>query len=66
MTQVEGFLTPTVAGDTEPSKARNMLQALLDEAWNQGMRPIGYKEIKNDLEAVKYHLEDMRTLVFKK
>jgi hypothetical protein len=46
----------------------NFLQAALDCAWNAGMRPTGYKPEKNESEiaAVRYHLEDMRTLAIQR
>lgn len=42
------------------------LQAMLDLAWSRGLKPANYKDENPQLEAVKYHLEDMRSLVFKK
>lgn len=38
------------------------LQAALQAAWDLGMRPQGFADHKNELTAVRYHLEDMRTL----
>lgn len=38
------------------------LQAALDAAWERGLRPTGFKDHTNELTAVRYHLEDMRTL----
>lgn len=38
------------------------LQAALDCAWEQGMRPTGFADHTNELKAVRYHLEDMRSL----
>lgn len=38
------------------------LQAALDCAWEQGMRPKAYADHTNELAAVRYHLEDMRGL----
>lgn len=38
------------------------LQAALDAAWERGLRPAGYADHKNELTAVRYHLEDMRKL----
>ena len=48
--------------DSFPSTMK-VLQTILDECWKYGMRPTGYKEI--DETGIKYHLEDMRRLVFK-
>lgn len=38
------------------------LQAALDAAWEHGLRPKGFADHSNELTAVRYHLEDMRTL----
>lgn len=38
------------------------LQAALDSAWSLGMRPSGFADHTNELSAIRYHLEDMRTL----
>lgn len=42
------------------------LQAALDAAWEIGMRPTAYADHTNELKAVRYHLEDMRTLAMPK
>lgn len=44
---------------------KEFCQAIMDEAWNEGMRPTGFTDVKNETTAIKYHLEDMRKLVFK-
>ena len=51
----EGFMSP---GEVEP-----FLQAMLDCAWEAGMRPLKFSDHTNELTAVRYHLEDMRKLV---
>lgn len=38
------------------------LQAAMDAAWEAGLRPKGLEDQRNELKAVRYHLEDMRTL----
>jgi hypothetical protein len=40
-------------------------QNLMDELWNIGLRPAGGRGSAGQLDAIKYHLEDMRKLVFK-
>lgn len=56
---------------TEPSLAEShedfidFLQALVDAAWDFGVRPKNAQDTGNELKATKYHLEDMRSLVFK-
>ena len=42
---------------------RGFMQAMLDEAWEHGLRPRGFEDHTNELTAVRYHLEDMRKLV---
>lgn len=39
-------------------------QRLMDSLWDAGIRPIAAKGSAGQLEATKYHLEDMRKLVF--
>lgn len=40
----------------------NFLQAMMDAAWEMGLRPKGMKDQRDELAAVRYHLEDMRRL----
>ena len=42
--------------------AREFMQAMMNEAWNMGLRPSGVKDLTSTLEATRYHLEDMRQL----
>lgn len=46
-------------------EAKEFLQSMVDEAAKRGIFPKGKEIIENELTAVKYHLEDMRKLVFK-
>lgn len=46
-------------------ETREFFQAFLDKAWGMGLRPAHYDEPR-EAEAIKAHLQDMRTLVFKK
>ena len=41
-------------------------QSLFDALWNVGYRPNKGESSMAHVEAMKYHLEDMRTLVFKR
>lgn len=41
---------------------KNFLQAMMDQAWEIGLRPKGLKDQTGELAAVRYHLEDMRRL----
>lgn len=55
------FIAPTF---TMPeNEALEMLQALVNDAWDLGIRPQHAKGEKDNVD-IKYHLEDMRKLVF--
>ena len=54
---------PTI--EMSGSVARPLLQAIVDEAKKHGIAATGSPVLENELTATKYHLEDMRTLVFK-
>ena len=45
---------------------REKAQALMDDLWNAGLRPTEGTGSAGSLAATQRHLEDMRTLVFKK
>lgn len=47
------------------ASVKNFLQAMMDAAWEFGLRPTGIKDQKDELAAVRYHLEDMRTLALR-
>lgn len=44
------------------SASSDFLQAMVDAAWNVGIRPSGVKDLEGTLGAVRFHLEDMRKL----
>lgn len=44
---------------------KDFMQAICDEAWENGIYPCQLADKKDELAATKYHLEDMRTLVLK-
>ena len=44
---------------------RGFLQAMMDLAWSEGIRPVGAEDQRNELKAVRDHLADMRTLALK-
>lgn len=69
---IEMFLEPRIEGTLmEPTlkmndlEAREFLQSMVDQAEKLGIKSSKKPVLENELEAVKYHLEDMRTLVFK-
>jgi len=52
---------------TEPSVRVTLSEAqeIMDELWRNGLRPSEGSGSAGQLASVKYHLEDMRKLVFK-
>ena len=40
----------------------DFLRAIMDAAWEAGIRPTGFEDHTNELKATRYHLEDMRLL----
>lgn len=42
----------------------NFLKAIVEAAWEAGIRPDSMKDRQGEIGAVRYHLEDMRRLVF--
>lgn len=47
------------------SDVRAFLQAMSDAAWDIGIKPKQIEDHTSELAAVRYHLEDMRTLALK-
>jgi hypothetical protein len=45
-------------------RADELIQKILDAAWNAGFRPSGFSDVKNETAALKEHLTDMRTIAF--
>lgn len=46
--------------------SKELLQSLADELFKLGIKPLSQLPLENEMAAVKYHLEDMRNLVFKR
>lgn len=46
--------------------SNEFLQSMAEEIEARGIRPSKVLPYESELSAIKYHLEDMRTLVFKK
>ncbi len=40
----------------------DFLRAIMDVAWDAGIRPTSFEDHANELKATRYHLEDMRVL----
>lgn len=65
--------TPVIMVGVEPGEMTQPMiklpfdaaQRLMDELWQAGCRPSQSVGTAGQVEAVKYHLEDMRRLVFK-
>jgi hypothetical protein len=48
------------------AQSSELVQALMDRAWEAGFRPAGFSDVKNETAAIKGHLEDMRAIAFHK
>jgi len=57
-----GFIADEEVNLFPRSDGRAFMQAMLDAAWDMGLRPASYADYTNELKAVRYHLEDMRKL----
>lgn len=44
----------------------DLIQAIMDRAWEEGFRPSGYSDVKNETAAIREHLKDMRSIAFHK
>lgn len=51
--------------ELDMDSGHELLQSIVDQAWDMGIRPRYAKETTPELNALKYHLEDMRHLAFK-
>jgi len=54
-----------IKDDFGAETVKNFLQAAMDAAWDIGLRPTQAQNQTDELKAVRYHLEDMRTLALK-
>ena len=43
----------------------DIVQAIVDAAWEAGIRPHSYKDEASSIARIEFHLADMRALVFK-
>ncbi len=59
-----GELAPESAGvlGDMSEETDDFLRAIIDAAWEHGIRPTGFQDHTNELTAVRFHLEDMRLL----
>jgi hypothetical protein len=63
---IETFPVGTRATFSVDSQSAHPLQRLVDDLYACGIRPTAAKGSAGQLDAVNRHLEDMRTLVFKR
>lgn len=47
-------------------RADQLIQGIVDKAWDAGFRPAGYADVKNETAAISRHLEDFRSIAFHK
>jgi len=45
-------------------QADELIQAIVDRAWEAGFRPSGFSDVKNETAALRDHLADMKTIAF--
>lgn len=51
-----------VLGDTSREESVAFLRAVMDQAWELGIRPTKFQDHTNELKALRDHLQDMRKL----
>lgn len=44
--------------------ADELIQSIMDKAWEAGFRPRGFADIKNETAALREHLADMKAIAF--
>ena len=47
-------------------KADELIQGIVNAAWDAGFRPAGFADVKNETAAIRVHLDDVRTIAFHK
>lgn len=61
-TDVGSPIVPTVP----PEFGTAFLQSALNAAWDMGLRPDGYHDVREQMASTVRHLEDMRAITFHK
>ncbi len=61
--QIRDKFSPTIESG---NGGREFLQSALDAAWECGLRPAGFNDVKEQVKALGAHLEDMRSIAFHK
>jgi hypothetical protein len=46
--------------------ADDLIQNIVNAAWERGFRPHGFSDVKNETTAIRSHLDDMRAIAFHK
>lgn len=61
------IVEPTLRSEGDPghSRVEAFLRSVLNRAWDMGLRPDGYHDVRESMKATQAHLEDMRMLVFR-
>ncbi len=49
----------------QPDRVESFLQALVNAAWDHGIKPVQMQDHSNELKAVRDHLSDMRSMAMK-
>jgi hypothetical protein len=44
--------------------ADELIQSIMNKAWEAGFRPAGYADVKNETDALRSHRDDLRTIAF--
>lgn len=45
-------------------RADDLIQAVMDSAWEAGFRPRGFSDVKNETSALREHLADLKAIAF--
>lgn len=64
--QLKGVLGPSdfTVSDDSRFVTKDFLRAMMNEAWNMGMRPDGFGDTSLQVKALTEHKDDLRTLLF--
>lgn len=60
--QPGGIVVPSVSAE----HGEAFLRAVLNAAWDAGLRPDGFNDTRESMKATNAHLQDMRALAFHK
>lgn len=60
----DDYTIPAIAPSGGGVNGQDFLQAVLNHAWDVGVRPVGFLDTTKEVGALREHLHDMRALVF--